>query len=598
MRERASRARFRFLGALVAALLMFSPVVSHFEASAQGSSDIDPAAAKTFLANAKKAIRGLDPIVDNESATETQEADSVSGTFYTDADAPVGDFYLEYSVEVPADGDTEPFDFGSVFHFIADQQQFRLSFASDDGKGGGPFWNFSKGSGSNDNLLDDTIDADGFNTTPGESNDVVIAVIGNEAAFSLNGNPLAVLDLTDGPEPGRIVIATGFYDFTTVADRDINFSNISLYSLDDASTGGTGGSNGTATEEATAEATAEATEDTGNGGTGGQTGGRGSSNEETPTAEATAESTGAGDTYVSPTYGFSLTYDDTWAISDLGADTANPGTNAKVTLGTVTLEKADTLVLQNDASSISLYGGESTATPQECVEGDIAYFQNTDAYTFFSVAKDTNDKELTGELTNGGYYAVLWVTNNNSNTDTTVYIECRPIVDGESLLLIEQYAADTDYNDQIAARTSLLEGLDISGNGGSSTNNGGDKTPAADETPTEDAGNTGDLSVTLDEVDNSGVSGDAVISASGTQRSTVDVSAPDAPEGALVVVQEGSCDNLSGTADFDAGALDASGESSDRIRITPDELDGNYALTIVDADTEDYAAPLACGNIG
>ena len=76
------------------------------------------------------------------------------------------------------------------------------------------------------------------------------------------------------------------------------------------------------------------------------------------------------------------------------------------------------------------------------------------------------------------------------------------------------------------------------------------------------------------------------------------MTADGAPEGSLVVVQEGSCDDLSGTADFDAGELDADGASSDRIRITPDELDGNYALTIVDAGTEDYAAPLACGNIG
>jgi hypothetical protein len=583
------------LGALVAALLMFSPVVSHFEASAQGSSDIDPAAAKAFLADAKKAIRGVDPLIDNESATETQEADSVSGTFYTDESEPVSDFYLEYSVEVPADGDTEPFDFGSVFRFVADEQQFRLSFSSDDGDGGGPFWNFSKGSGSNDNLLDDSIDADGFNTTPGDTNDVVVAVIGDEAAFSLNGNALAVLDLTDGPEPGRIVLATGFYEFGTVAGRDVEFSNITLYSLDDAATGNTGTTGGD--DEETPEADETPTEETGNGGTGGQTGGRGG-DEETPEADETPteEATGEGDTYVSPTYGYALTYDSSWTISTF-EDSDNPTTNATVTLGDITLEKADTLVLQNELSRVALYGGESTATTKECVEGDIAYFQNTDTYTFFSIAKDTNEEELTGELSNGGYYAVIWVTNTRTNVDTTVFIECRPIVEGESLLLIEHYAADADYNDQRDARDALLAGLELEGNGGTTTN-GGDETPEADETPTEEAGDTGDLDVTLDEVDRSGVEGEAVVSASGTSRSNIEVTATGAPEGSLVVVQEGSCDDLSGTADFDAGELDADGASSDRIRITPDELDGNYALTIVDAETEDYAAPLACGNIG
>ncbi len=51
----------------------------------------------------------------------------------------------------------------------------------------------------------------------------------------------------------------------------------------------------------------------------------------------------------------------------------------------------------------------------------------------------------------------------------------------------------------------------------------------------------------------SGVSGDAVLTPSGTTRTRVVVTVDGAPEGALVVLQEGSCDSLSGTADLDAG---------------------------------------------
>jgi hypothetical protein len=63
------------------------------------------------------------------------------------------------------------------------------------------------------------------------------------------------------------------------------------------------------------------------------------------------------------------------------------------------------------------------------------------------------------------------------------------------------------------------------------------------------------------------------------------------------VLQEGSCDSLSGTADFDAGSVDENGESSARVKATLDDLSGNYALTIIDPDTEDYETPLACGDI-
>lgn len=581
----ARRVPHPLLSSSVVMLLVLSLFASAIQTgSAQGSSDIDPDAAQELLDQAESQTRVLDPVVDDESFTVPQDATSVNGYYLPDEDTEIADFYLEFTVDMPANGADEPFDFGSIFRISDDNDddQFRIVFSSDTAQGDGPAWEFTQGL---DSILGDSLDADVFDTARGSSYDVVIAAIGDEAAFSLNGEPLAVLDLSTVPGPGKFMIGSGFYNDTSVTDRDIDFSNVTLYSLDDAS------STGEPTEEATAEATTEE-------GTSGRTEGRGE--EETPTEEATAEvteeATAEGDTYVSPTYGYSLEYDDTWKPSDIDN---NPGTGIDLTTDGIDISSADSILLNNGTSTVAVYGGESTATPEDCVQSDIGFFQNTDQYDFFSVAKDTSGDDLEGETTDGdGYYAVIWVTNTGNNIDTTVYIECRPFNDGENMLLVEHYAADADYNDQIDAREALLAGLDLSGSGnGPSVTPESDETPAADETPTE-AASGGDIEVTLDPVGTSDVDGEAVISASGTTRSTIDVVAPSAPEGALVVVQEGSCDDLSGNADFDAGTIDENGESSDRIRITPDDLDGNYALTIVDADTEDYAEPLACGDIG
>ncbi|CAN5375307.1 hypothetical protein BH09CHL1_BH09CHL1_25270 [soil metagenome] len=599
----ASRIRYRLAGAAVAALLMVSPILSNQAFAAQGSSDIDPDAAQALLSDAQDLAEGVDPLIDDDAFEVEQTEDSVAGTFVTEEGDDIADFYLEYTVEAPIDGADEPFDFGTVFRYSDsdnDDAEYRLIFVSDVGSG--PGWDFIYGPDEQD-VLSDTLDEDVFEVADGSTYDIALAVIGDEAAFSVNGEPLALLDVSEFSDLGRVILGTGFYNSTTVDARDVEFSNINLYVLDDAD------SNGNGTEEATEEATEE--------GGNGETEGRGE--EETPTEEATEEATeettGEGDAYVSPEYGFSLTYDDSWTITNeesSGQDFADIG-----------LDNVDYVVLKNDDSSVTLFSGETTNTPEECVQHDIGYFEGSDQtqYTFFSIAKSSDDEDLQGETADGGYYTVIWVTDNGTDdapldpgVDTTIYIECRPIVDGESMILIEHYAADANYNDQIAAREELLSGLDISG---SNTNDDpteeADETPTeeADETPTEEADETpevdespteeatgDDLTVTLDAVGTSDVEGEAVISSSGTSRSTIDVVAPGAPEGALVIVQEGSCDDLSGAADFDAGSIDENGESSDRIRITPDELDGNYALTIVDAETEDYAEPLACGDIG
>ena len=559
--------RLRWSGAIVAAFLALTPLLGMGTvASAQSTSE-----AKSFLTDAQGLTDGLTPVVDQESLTVTQKKD-VTALKTISAD-PIENFYLEFTVEAPRDGVTDPFDFGLFFRDQGDDY-YGLAISSAIGDSG-PGWGLVLGqTGSDPSSVDSgDISASDFPTDVGSTYDVVVAAIGNDASFSVNGTAVAMLDISDQSAAGNISLASGFLSSGVVAGDKIAFSNVTLYDLNADSAG-------TSTE-------ASPTPEDGGTTTGGQTEGR-----PTATAEGGNETPASGDetpqagnagVYTSPDYGYTLSFDDTWSIVD---QSEQSGT--------------DVVRLNNGTSDVLIFGQAYTGTAQDCVESDIKFFQDTtNGYTFDGTATDKDGKELSGELSAGGYYAVLWVTDKNGDAQT-IYVECRPIVEGESMMLIEQYTADADYNDQIAARKALLDGLVIegSGSGGNSGNNGGNasnETPTPEETTSANTGNV--INVTLDEVGRSGVSGDAVLTASGSTRTKVVVTSDTAPGGALVVLQEGSCDSLSGNPDFEAGTIDANGESSARVKATLDDLSGNYALTIIDPDTEDYSTPLACGDI-
>jgi hypothetical protein len=560
--------RLRWSGAIVAAFLAFTPLLGMGTvASAQSGND-----AESFLTDAQGLTDELTPIVDQDSFSITQSTDTIAAQkLNTD---PIENFYLEFTVEAPRDGATDPFDFGLFFRDLGDDY-YGLAISSSAG-GNGPAWGLVLGQKDADPTSADSGDlsAKDFPTDEGSTYDVVVAAIGDDAAFSVNGTAVAMLDISDQPDAGDIALASGFFSSSSVAGEDIPFSNVTLYDLN-AATGSTGST----------EASPTAESGNGNGNTEGQTEGR-----PTATAEGGDETPDTGDEtpdtgdetpdtgsvgYESPDYGYTLSFDDTWSIADQSEKDGNDYVN-----------------LTNGTSTVLIFGQAYTGTAKACVDSDIKFFQDTaNGYTFDGTATDTDGNELTGELSTGGYYAVLWVTDKNGDAQT-VYVECRPIVEGESMMLIEQYVADADYNDQIDARKTLLAGLAIAGGGGAGPDE--TSTPEEDVTPTT---NADELDVTLDAVDRSGVSGDAVLTPSGTTRTRVVATVDGAPEGALVVLQEGSCDSLSGNADFDAGEIDENGESSARVLATLDDLSGNYALTIIDPDTEDYETPLACGDI-
>jgi hypothetical protein len=570
------------MGLLVALMLALSPLFG-----ISGGASAQSADAGDLLGEAQDLAADLDPFLEDfEASLEQEESDTILITFLNDPDEPIGDFYLTFTAEAPRDGDRDPFDFGIFFRDLGDTF-LNVIWASD--LGDGPAWYFFE---QNENVDTDTIDEDVFPVEEGSTYEVEMAVIGDAAAFAINGEPIGLLDISNNPDAGRIGLSSGIFSDNQIAGDAVEITDLTLFNLDEAD------GRSTDDEEATDDSTSTDDEET-------------TDDEEAIDDEETAddeESTGdeesAGDTEeaVSETYGFTITYDpEAWELR-----TADATGDDYDSLG---LSNVDVFDFVNGVSNVLIFAGESRDDPEECVQRDIEFFQNSERYEFISIAEDRNNDPLEGETSSGdGYYTVLWLDDRGPADDEfdepaplTVYLECRPIVEGESMALIEHYAFDEDYNGEIGARNELLDGIDMSTAGEPVVE---EETPEPDDEETPEpqdeetpAANDDELVVTI-EPGEEDIEGEAVLTPSGSSRTRIDVTLDGAPEGALVVLQEGSCDDLAGEPAFEVGEIDDNGEATGRVRATPDELDGNYALTIIDADSEDYEAPLACGDIG
>ena len=250
--------RLRLSGAIVAAFLVLMPLMGmSTHVSAQGSGDPE-----SLLSDAQALTDQLTPVVDQDSFTITQSADKIAS--HSLGTAPIQDFYLEFTVEAPRDGAKDPFDFGLFFR-DSGSDYYGLAISSDAG-GNGPAWGLILAKTGSDPKSADSGDiaAKDFPTAAGSTYDVVVAAMGGDAAFSVNGTAVAQLDVS--------------------AITDLNGAE-----------GGNGG-NGGKTEEASP------TPESGNsGGSGGQTEGR-------PTATAESGNQGNGGSsaevgYTSPDYG-------------------------------------------------------------------------------------------------------------------------------------------------------------------------------------------------------------------------------------------------------------------------------------------------------
>ncbi len=313
-------------------------------------------------------------------------------------------------------------------------------------------------------------------------------------------------------------------------------------------TGGT--STPVSTEEATVEPTEEATV--------------------VATEEATVEPAGSG-SYTSPNFGFTVQFDDSWTIADQTSD-----------------QNGDYIRLQNGVSSIDLRASDRTDTPEQCVQSEFDYFSSAAGFADARVATDASGKKMQGSA-DGSSFAVFQFTytdQDNTKTDYTVYVECREIEPGVSMLKIDHFAPDRDYDKEVPARDAVLDTISFGGS---------EVTPEPSPRATTGTGGAETVTFQLDEVDGSGVTGLASIDAA-DGKSDVSLLVVGAPDGAIALIHKGTCADLDPKPAYLLGDV-SSGSAQATVKASLDDLlAGPYAIAI-HASVAELDTQLACGDI-
>jgi hypothetical protein len=461
-----------------------------------------------------------------ESGDLDHQSDSIT---YVDTRLDVKDFVLHVEFVNPYDASEENWDVGVLFRLGDEDPHLRLIITSLGD------WYLTPGTG--DPLQDGTVRD--LNVNADESNSLDLIVVGETGYFLVNDEFVDELDLSADTQSGDLGIATSFFQGNFQDGATTGYEDFIVWSLDDS-----GGPE--------------------------------------PTEEGGDETPEAGGLYESPTYGYTVAYDDPWTITDEESN-----------------EDADRVRFSDDVSTVDLWGFETDFTPEECLEDEFNYYKTQAGYTNAQVAIDTEDNEMTGQI-DDFVWGVYWFTYQSDEEsdpiDYTSYVECHPLDDGVMLRIV-QFVEFDDYNDEIENRVALLEGLDLDGGGSSE---GGDETatPEDEETPTDEETpeSDGDVAVVqIEATSGSAVTGIATVEEDGS-RSTVRVLALGADDGTVAVIQAGTCDELSGEAEFDLEPIEG-GLSETTVRVDFGELtSGDYVITFHESE-DDLGEALACGVI-
>jgi len=250
----------------------------------------------------------------------------------------------------------------------------------------------------------------------------------------------------------------------------------------------------------------------------------------------------------------------------------------------------------NGVSTVDLIGYESDLTVEECVDDEIAYYEDADGYSNVDPLLDEDDEEVRGE-SGGAAFAAVTLTfedTNGDETDYVAYVECRELDDEGTQLKIVQFAPPDDYEDESDARDELLDGLSLDGAGTDGPATEEAETPEATEEP-ETPEPTDSAVVELEPVGNSEVSGLVTIEEDGDEV-TVLILAVGVEEGAVAVIQEGTCDDLPGEAAFDPIELNL-GMSESNVDASFDDLTSDEHVVTIHESEDDLDDPIACGEI-
>jgi hypothetical protein len=439
------------------------------------------------------------------------------GTWYVGGTLEAQNFAAQAQFFNPFDAAEHPWDYGFAFRMRAEGDPPAFSYyvlvVSSDLR-----WYLYEAHPDGQGTLIQDGTTPGFDLSPFGDNLITIAAVGDDAYFAINGAFVGKLDVSSLKQAGRTVAVAGLLPGDDIAGGWMAYDYFEVWSLD------------------------------------------GSSN----TGDIRVTSQALGGSYTSPTYGYSIRWDDTWSVVE---ESSADGT--------------DTLELTTGLSNVNLTGYQTSVTALSCVDEQADVFRQMPDVTNVELQPGSNGQPIrSGDATfASALYAITVTVTGQEPIPYRALVECQPIELGKSMLRFVHLFPEADSDAEVDARNALLATLTFGA--------------APDGAATPEA--TGPVVAELAEQGGSGVGGLVTLVAAGSQ-TTVTVVALGAGAGVHVALHRGSCGQFDAAPEFTLNDLDDTGRSETTIDAELTALRSTgYAIVLTSAEG---GAPLACGEIG
>ncbi|MDQ3043857.1 MAG: hypothetical protein M3R06_01720, partial [Chloroflexota bacterium] len=160
-----------------------------------------------------------------------------------------------------------------------------------------------------------------------------------------------------------------------------------------------------------------------------------------PDDRAAATPTAVNRSFTSPTFGFRLTWGETWTPPESGAS-----------------GRPDQILLDNGVSLVTISGTPRSAneTSTSCVEAVAVAIGDDPRNEDLIPVTNPDGTPFGGEDPSGAYALYRFTTD---DVPSVAYIECRTTEDGTGFIQILQLVPEVAYDEQITARRELLDAL-------------------------------------------------------------------------------------------------------------------------------------------
>ncbi len=172
---------------------------------------------------------------------------------------------------------------------------------------------------------------------------------------------------------------------------------------------------------------------------------------------ALAQGTGARDEdeassegfYESPSYGYSIEYDDSWEVRE---DESQGG--------------YDLLQLASDGSTFYLEGYPGyDGDAESCVTTQLNNFENQPSVDDFEIVEDEEGEPIESydEDASFALFSLEFTNDDGETFDYVVYLECQPLQEGATVLVISQFMPAESYEDELERKDESVDTLDLDG---------------------------------------------------------------------------------------------------------------------------------------